>query len=100
MLCYFPGSVGVACSPILSVSFKGMGCEPVIDLVATPDEAVSIICTFVDKTILLTFWGKLMYVSYTTDWPGVSVGHPVAALAIICLWVDMIDSRLWDAQSR
>ncbi len=64
-----------------------MGCEPVLDLSATPDEAVSIICTFVDKTTLLTFWGKLMYVSYTTDWPGVSVGHPTGALAIICLWV-------------
>ncbi len=74
-------------TPILSVSFKGMGCEPVLDLSATPDEAVSIMCTFVDKTRLLTFWGKLMYVSHTTDWPGVSVGHPVDALAIICLWV-------------
>jgi hypothetical protein len=29
----------------------------------------------------------LMYVSYTTDWSGVSAGHPVGALAIICLWV-------------
>jgi hypothetical protein len=64
-----PGSLGVACSPILSVSFEGMGCEPVFNLSATPDEAVSIICTIVDKTILLTLWGKLMYVSYTTDWP-------------------------------
>jgi hypothetical protein len=54
------------------VSFEGMGCEPVLNLVAaTPDddEAVSIICTVVDKTILLTFGGKLMYVSYTTDRP-------------------------------
>ncbi len=59
-----------------------MGCEPVLDLSATFDEAVSIICTFVDKTLLSTFWGKLMYVSYTTDWPGVSVGHPIGALAI------------------
>ncbi len=33
------------------------------------------------------FWGKLMYVSYSTDWPGFSVGHPVGALSIICLWV-------------
>ncbi len=38
-------------------------------LVATPDEAVSIICTVVSKTILQTLWGKLMYVSYTTDRP-------------------------------
>jgi hypothetical protein len=63
------GSLGVACSPILSVSFEGMGCEPVLNLSATPDEAVSIICTVVDKNILLTLWGKLMYVSYTTDYP-------------------------------
>jgi hypothetical protein len=28
-----------------------------------------------------------MYVSYTTDQPGSSVGHPTGALAIICLWV-------------
>jgi hypothetical protein len=51
------------------VSFEGMGCEPVLDLAATPDEAVSIIFSVADKTILLTLWGKLMYVSYTTDWP-------------------------------
>jgi hypothetical protein len=49
MLSYLSGSVGVACSPILSVSFGGMGCEPVLNLAATPDEAVSIICTVVDK---------------------------------------------------
>jgi hypothetical protein len=46
-----------------------MGGEPVLNLSATPDEAVSIICTVVDKTILLMLWGKLMYVNYTTDWP-------------------------------
>ncbi len=53
-----PGSVGFACSPILSVRFKRMGCEPVLNLAATHDEAVSIICTFVDKTIPSTFWGS------------------------------------------
>ncbi len=52
-----------------SVSFEGMGCESVLNLSATPDEDVSIICTVVDKTILLTLWGKLLYVSYTSDWP-------------------------------
>jgi hypothetical protein len=65
----FLGSFGVACSPILSVSFEGMGYAPILNLAATPDEAVSIICTVVNKTILLTLWEKLMYVSYTTDWP-------------------------------
>jgi hypothetical protein len=61
--------LGVACSPILSVSFEGMGYAPVLNLSVTPDEAVSIICTVVDKTILLTFGGKLIYVSYITNWP-------------------------------
>ena len=46
-----------------------MGCEPVLNLSTTPDEAAGIICTIVDKTILLTLSGKLMFVSYTTDWP-------------------------------
>jgi hypothetical protein len=77
MLKYLPGSFGVACSPILSVSFEGMCCEPVLNLVAaTPDEAVSIICTVVDNTILLTFGGKLMYVSYTIDRPVFQEGIP------------------------
>jgi hypothetical protein len=66
---HFSGSFGVACSPISSVrSFEGMGCEPVFNLSAILDKAVTIICTIVDKTILLTLWGKLMYMSYTTDW--------------------------------
>jgi hypothetical protein len=60
------GSLGVACSPILSVSFEGMGCEPVLNLSATPDEAIG---TNVAKTILLTLWGKLMYFIYNSDWP-------------------------------
>ncbi len=51
------------------MGFEGIGCEPVLNLEATPDEAVSIICTIADKTILLTLWGNLMYVSYITDRP-------------------------------
>jgi hypothetical protein len=54
-----PGSLGVACSPILSVSFEEVGCEPVLNLAATPDEAVSIICTIVDGTIPSTFFGEV-----------------------------------------
>jgi hypothetical protein len=53
-LSYLPGVVGVACSPILSVSFEGMGCEPILNLAATPDETVSIKCTVINKTILPT----------------------------------------------
>jgi hypothetical protein len=47
-----PGSFCAACSPTLSVSLEGMGCELVLNLAATPDEAVSIMCTFVDKLYL------------------------------------------------
>ena len=43
--CEYLGSLGVACSPILLVSLEEVGCEPVLNLAATPDEAVSIICT-------------------------------------------------------
>jgi hypothetical protein len=50
-----PGSVGVVSSPILSVSLKGMGSEPDLNLAAPPDEAVTIIHTFVDKTTPSTF---------------------------------------------
>ncbi len=32
-------------------------------------------------------WEKLMYLSYTTEWLGSSVGHPEGALALFCLWV-------------
>ncbi len=48
--------------------------------IALPGEAVSIV-PFVDKTIQSTC-SKLLYLSYTTNWPGVSVGHPAGALAI------------------
>ncbi len=63
-----------------------MGCELVLNLAVNPDEAVSIICTILlTKLYLKLFWEKLMYVSYTTDRPGSSVGDPEGALAIICL---------------
>jgi hypothetical protein len=44
-MCILPGLLGVACSPILSVSLEEVGCEPVLNLAATPDEAVNIMCT-------------------------------------------------------
>ncbi len=43
--CALPGLLGVACSTILSVILEEVGCEPVLNLAATPDEAVSIQCT-------------------------------------------------------
>jgi hypothetical protein len=105
MLSYLPGSAGVAYSPILSVSFEGMGCEPVLYLAATPDEAVSIICTVVNKAILLTLWGKLMYVSYTTDWPLTSqcfsrASRRCSSYNLSLGSFDMVDLHLWDALSR
>ncbi len=91
----------VACSPILSVSFVGIGCEPVLNIAATPDEAVSKICTVVDKTVLLTLCGKLMYVSYTTDWPVFSrASHRCSSYNLPLDSFDMVDLRLWDALSR
>jgi hypothetical protein len=92
MLSYLPGSVGVACSPILSVSCEGMGCEPFLNLAATPDEAVSIICTVVDKTILQTLCGKLMYVSYTSDRPVFSrASHRSSSYNLSLSSFDMVD---------
>jgi hypothetical protein len=40
-----------------------------LNLSANSDMALSIICNVIDKTILSTLWGKLMHMSYTTDWP-------------------------------
>ena len=78
-----------------------MGCEPVLNLAATPDEAVSITCTVVDKTILLTLWGKLMCVSYTTNRPVFSRTSRICSSYNLCLGsFDMVDLRLWDALSR
>jgi hypothetical protein len=78
-----------------------MGCEPVLNLAATPDEAVSIICTIVDKTIHLTLCGKLMYVSYTTDRPVFSrASHRCSSYNLSLGSFDMVDLRLWDALSR
>ncbi len=78
-----------------------MGCEPILNLAATSDEAVSIICTIVDKTILLTLWGKFMYVSYTTDWPVFSrVSRRCSSYNLSLGSFGMVDLRLWDALSK
>ncbi len=94
-----PGSVGVACSPMLLVSFKGMGCEPVLNLAATPDDAVSIICNFVDKSIPSTLGEVDVWA--ITDRPSVSVGHYADALdiIIICGFFGMVDLCSYDALS-
>ncbi len=75
-----------------------MGCESTLNLAATPDEAVSIICTFVNKTILLTLWRKLMYVSYTTDRPVFSRASRWCSSYNLSLGsFDMVDLCLWNA---
>jgi hypothetical protein len=75
--------------------------EPVLNLVATPDEAVSIICTVANKTILQTLWGKLMYVSYTTDWAVFSrASHRCSSYNLSLGSFDMVDLHLWDSLSR
>ncbi len=54
-----PGLPGVACSPILLVILEEVGCKPVLNLAATPDEAMSMICTIVDKTMPSIFLGEV-----------------------------------------
>jgi hypothetical protein len=63
------------------VSLEEVGSEPVLNLAATPDEAEYNVYHLLTKLYLQLFWEKLMYVSYTTDRPGSSVGHPAGALA-------------------
>ena len=53
--------------------------------IALPGEAVSIWYFCLQDYHQLC--RKLLYVSYATDWPGVSVGHPARAVAIFCQWV-------------
>jgi hypothetical protein len=78
-----------------------MGCELVLNLAAYPDEAVSTICTVVDETILLTLWGKLMYLSYTTDWPVFRrASRRCSSYKLSLGSFDMVDLCLWDALSR
>ncbi len=78
-----------------------MGCEPVFHLVATPDEAASIICTVVNKTILQVLWRKLMYVSYTTDRPVFSrVSRRCSSYNLSLGSFDMVYLCSWDALSR
>jgi hypothetical protein len=52
------GSVGVACSPILSASLEGIGCEHVLNLAATPDEAVSKNVYLCSQIHTFDLWGS------------------------------------------
>ncbi len=98
---YYQDHLVVTCSPILSVSFEGMGCEPVLNLAATPDEAVSMIRTVVDKLYLqllgevdvyeLNYWMARWFsrASCRCSSYNQSLGS-----------FDMVDLRLWDDLSR
>ncbi len=55
MLCVYYQDCLVLPVLVLSVSLEGMGCEPVLNIAVTSDEAVSMICTVIDKTIPSTF---------------------------------------------
>ena len=84
-----PGSVGVACSPMLPVSCGGIGCEPVSSICHSSSWWGCEYSTFCWQNYAVNFCSKLLYLSYTTDWPGVSVGHPAGALAIF------VDGFFW-----
>jgi hypothetical protein len=78
--CAYLRLLGVACPPIISVSLEEVGCEPVLNLSATPDEAVSIMYRLLTKVYFQLTGEKLIYLNYTTDRPWCSVGHPTGAL--------------------
>ena len=89
-----PGSVGVACSPMLPVSCGGIGCEPVSSICHSSSWWGCEYSTFCWQNYAVNFCSKLLYLSYATDWPGVSVGHPAGAPAIfVDGFFDMVDLR-------
>ena len=75
--CAYLGSLGVACSPILSVSLEEVGCEPVLNLAATPDEAVSIICT--------VCWQNYTFNLLVRSW---------------CIWAILLSAMVFSRASR
>ncbi len=96
-----PGSAGVASSPNLSVSLEGMGCEPVLNLAATTDEAVSIICTFIDKIIPSTFGRSWCMWPILLSIQGLQLGIlQVLKLLFVFGFFDMVDLPLWNALSK
>ncbi len=78
-----------------------MGCEPVLSLAATPDEAVSIKCTVVDKLCLWLLGAVDVCELYY--WPARVFSRASCRCSSFDLSLgssDMIDLRLWDALSR
>ncbi len=100
--CTYLGLLGVACSPILSVSLEEVGCEPVLNLAATPDEAVSIICTVCWQTIPSTFLGKVD-VCELYYWPARVFRRAscrCSSLNLVVGSLTWLTYALWDALSR
>ncbi len=89
-LCILPIFLGVACSSILSVTLEEVGCEPVLNFAATPDEAVSIICTVRWQNYTFNFLGEVDVCELYNWLASVSVRHLAGALAITCHWVLLI----------
>ncbi len=81
---------------MLPVSSEGMGCEPISSTfaIALSGEAVSI-RYFCWQNYTVNVCSKLLYLSYATDWPGVSVAHPAGALELSFVdgFFDMVDLR-------
>ncbi len=100
-MCISPGSFVVACSPILPVSFKEKGCEPVICSSYSwwGCENNKYLCW---QNYTIYFEGKLMYVRHTTDRLGASVRYPIGALVLFIVYgfFNMVDLHLCDALSR
>ncbi len=97
-----PGSLGVACPPILSVSLEEVGCEPVLNLAATPDEAVSIICTVCWQKYTFNFLGEV-YVCELYYWPARVFSRASCRCSSYNLSVGSstwLTYALWDVLSR
>jgi hypothetical protein len=78
-----------------------MGCEPILNLAATPDEAVSIICTIADK-LYLQLLGEVD-VCELCYWPARVLSrssHRCSRFDLILGPFDMVDLCLWNALSR
>ncbi len=100
--CTYLGLLGVACSPILSVSLEEVSCEPVLNLATTPDEAVSKICTICWQNYTFNFLGEVD-VCELYYWPARVFSRASRRCSSINLSVGSLTwltYALWDALSR
>ncbi len=100
--CAYLGSLGIACSLILSASLEEVGCEPVLNLAATPDEAVSIIFTICWQNYTFNFVGNV-YVCELYYWPArvfSRASHRCSSLNLSAGSLIWLTYPLWDTLSR